>query len=105
VAGLSLGGLVSLHFALLYPARTRALVLIDSGPGFKKTDAQARWTAQVEEIARRLEVEDHIAAHAVIEAVAAAIAATPANVGQRHQSEVSRDRPAYRRASEREEHR
>ncbi|HTF34663.1 MAG TPA: alpha/beta hydrolase [Myxococcota bacterium] len=57
VGGLSLGGLVSLHFALAYPARTRALVLIDSGPGFKKPDAQARWTAQIERIAERLEAE------------------------------------------------
>lgn len=57
VGGLSLGGLVSLHFALAYPARTRALVLIDSGPGFKKPEAQARWTAQIERIAQRLEAE------------------------------------------------
>jgi len=57
VGGLSLGGLVSLHFALAYPARTRALLLIDSGPGFKKADAQARWQAQIERIAERLETE------------------------------------------------
>ncbi|HYB13344.1 MAG TPA: alpha/beta hydrolase [Myxococcota bacterium] len=55
VGGLSLGGLVSLHFARTHPARTRALVLIDSGPGFKKPEAQARWTAQIERIAERLE--------------------------------------------------
>jgi len=55
VGGLSLGGLVSLHFALRHPARVRALVLIDSGPGFKKAEAQARWTAQIERIAERLE--------------------------------------------------
>jgi pimeloyl-ACP methyl ester carboxylesterase len=57
VGGLSLGGLVSLHFALAYPTRTRALLLIDSGPGFKKAEAQARWQAQVERIAERLESE------------------------------------------------
>ena len=55
VGGLSLGGLVSLHFALAHPARARALVLIDSGPGFKKAEAQARWAAQIERIAQRLE--------------------------------------------------
>jgi len=55
VGGLSLGGLVSLHFALAHPARVRALLLIDSGPGFKNPDAQARWTAQIERIAQRLE--------------------------------------------------
>jgi pimeloyl-ACP methyl ester carboxylesterase len=57
VGGLSLGGLVSLHFALANPARTRALVLIDSGPGFKKPEAQAGWTAQIERIAKRLETD------------------------------------------------
>lgn len=48
VGGLSLGGLVSLHFALAHPGRVRALVLLDSGPGFKKPEAAARWQAQVE---------------------------------------------------------
>lgn len=48
VGGLSLGGLVSLHFALVHPERVRALVLLDSGPGFKKPEAAARWQAQVE---------------------------------------------------------
>jgi pimeloyl-ACP methyl ester carboxylesterase len=57
VGGLSLGGLVSLHFALQHPTRVHALVLIDSGPGFKKPEAQAHWTAQIERIAERLESE------------------------------------------------
>jgi pimeloyl-ACP methyl ester carboxylesterase len=48
VGGLSLGGLVSLHFALAHPERVHALVLLDSGPGFKKPEAAARWQAQVE---------------------------------------------------------
>jgi pimeloyl-ACP methyl ester carboxylesterase len=55
VGGLSLGGLVSLHFALRWPERVRALLLIDSGPGFKNPEAQARWAAQIERIAQRLE--------------------------------------------------
>lgn len=48
VGGLSLGGLVSLHFALSHPERVHALVLLDSGPGFKKPEAAARWQAQVQ---------------------------------------------------------
>ena len=32
LAGLSFGGLASIHFALRHPERTRALALIDSGP-------------------------------------------------------------------------
>lgn len=55
VGGLSFGGLASLHFALRYPERSRALLLFDSGPGFKNREAQAGWEAQVGRIADRLE--------------------------------------------------
>jgi len=54
LGGLSFGGLVSLHFALAYPGRVRALLLIDSGPGFKNPGAAARWQAQVERTAEIL---------------------------------------------------
>jgi pimeloyl-ACP methyl ester carboxylesterase len=57
VGGLSLGGLVSLHFALAHPSRTRGLILIDSGPGFKNPEAQARWTAQIDKMGERFEAE------------------------------------------------
>jgi len=55
VGGLSFGGLASLHFTLARPERVRALLLVASGPGFKNPEAQARWEAQVERIAARLE--------------------------------------------------
>jgi pimeloyl-ACP methyl ester carboxylesterase len=55
LGGLSFGGLASLHFALAQPARVRALLLIDTGPGFKNPDAQARWQAQIERTAGFLE--------------------------------------------------
>ena len=55
LGGLSFGGLASLHFALAEPARVRALLLIDTGPGFKNPEAQARWEAQVERTASFLE--------------------------------------------------
>jgi len=55
VGGLSFGGLASLHFALAQPQRVRALLLVDTGPGFKNPDAQARWAAQVERTASFLE--------------------------------------------------
>ncbi|MBX9944316.1 MAG: alpha/beta fold hydrolase [Reyranella sp.] len=43
VAGLSLGGYMSLAFNASHPDRVRALMLFDTGPGFKKDEARARW--------------------------------------------------------------
>jgi len=54
-AGLSFGGLASLHFTKRHPERVAALVLIGSGPGFKKAEAAAAWAAQVERTASFLE--------------------------------------------------
>lgn len=55
LAGLSFGGLASLHFTLREPARVRALVLVGSGPGFKNPEAQQRWQESVEKTASFLE--------------------------------------------------
>jgi pimeloyl-ACP methyl ester carboxylesterase len=43
VGGLSLGGYMSLAFHLAHPERVRALMLFDTGPGFKNDDARAAW--------------------------------------------------------------
>ena len=43
VAGLSLGGYMSLAFNASHPDRVRALMLFDTGPGFKKDEARAKW--------------------------------------------------------------
>ncbi len=43
VAGLSLGGYMSLAFHASHPQRVRALMLFDTGPGFKKDEARAKW--------------------------------------------------------------
>ena len=45
LAGLSFGGLASLHFAARQLQRVRGLVLVASGPGFKNPEAAARWQA------------------------------------------------------------
>ncbi len=55
VGGLSFGGLASLHYALAHPQRVRGLLLIDSGPGFKNLQAQARWEATTERTAHFVE--------------------------------------------------
>jgi len=57
LAGFSFGGVLSLHFTLRHPGRVRALVLLDTGPGFKNPDAQARWLAQTERIATNVETK------------------------------------------------
>jgi pimeloyl-ACP methyl ester carboxylesterase len=43
VGGLSLGGYMSLAFYRTHPERVRALLIIDTGPGFKKDDARETW--------------------------------------------------------------
>ncbi len=55
LGGLSFGGLLSMHLALAQPARARALLLVDTGPGFKNAEAQAGWEKMVERIASAAE--------------------------------------------------
>ena len=54
LAGLSFGGLASLHLALRAPDRVRALVLAGSGPGFKNPKAAEGWRKQTERTASYL---------------------------------------------------
>ncbi len=43
VGGLSLGGYISLEFQLAHPEMVRALILCNTGPGYRKDDARAGW--------------------------------------------------------------
>ncbi len=43
VGGLSLGGYMSLAFHASHRGRVRALMLFDTGPGFKKDEARTKW--------------------------------------------------------------
>lgn len=43
VGGLSLGGVMSLAFHHKHPEHVRALVLCDTGPGFRNPEARAQW--------------------------------------------------------------
>jgi pimeloyl-ACP methyl ester carboxylesterase len=54
VGGLSLGGYLSLAFHLAHPGCTRALMLFDTGPGYRKEEGRRRWNAMTEELARGL---------------------------------------------------
>ncbi|OGL24461.1 MAG: alpha/beta hydrolase [Candidatus Rokubacteria bacterium RIFCSPLOWO2_12_FULL_73_47] len=55
VGGLSLGGYVSLAFALAHPEMVEALVICDSGPGYRSADARAAWNARAHARAAELE--------------------------------------------------
>ena len=55
IGGLSLGGYVSLAFYLEHPEMVRALVICDSGPGYRSPDAREAWNARARERAAALE--------------------------------------------------
>ncbi len=55
VGGLSLGGYVSLAFHLAHPEMVRALVICDSGPGYRNPEARAAWNRRAHERAADLE--------------------------------------------------
>jgi pimeloyl-ACP methyl ester carboxylesterase len=57
IGGLSLGGYMSLAFYRLHPERVRALLIIDTGPGFKKDDARDAWNKRAHDTADRFERE------------------------------------------------
>ena len=55
VGGLSLGGFMSLAFHLEHPEMVRALVLCDTGPGYRSPEARAGWNRAAEKRAFDLE--------------------------------------------------
>jgi pimeloyl-ACP methyl ester carboxylesterase len=54
LGGHSLGGFLSLDFALTFPARVTALVLIGTGPGFRSDSARDDWNRRAHATAARL---------------------------------------------------
>jgi len=57
IGGMSLGGYLSLAFHFHHPRRVAALVLVDTGPGYKSDVSRERWNGVVERYARRIETE------------------------------------------------
>ncbi len=53
--GMSLGGFMSLRFRLGSPDRVAALVLVDTGPGFRRPEAREGWNAWARQTADDLE--------------------------------------------------
>ena len=57
IGGLSLGGYMSLAFHLAHPDRVRALLIIDTGPGYRNDEARAGWNRNALRTAERYESE------------------------------------------------
>jgi pimeloyl-ACP methyl ester carboxylesterase len=57
VGGLSLGGYMSLAFHLVHPERVRALLIIDTGPGYRNDEAREGWNRNALRTAQRYETE------------------------------------------------
>jgi pimeloyl-ACP methyl ester carboxylesterase len=55
VGGLSLGGFVSLEFVLAHPQRVDAVMLFDTGPGYRNDQARQQWNERAFKTADRLE--------------------------------------------------
>src|SRR3990172_3830987 len=55
IGGLSLGGYMSLAFYLKYPEMVRALMLFDTGPGYRNPQARQGWNETAETRAKAFE--------------------------------------------------
>ena len=55
LGGLSLGGYLSLMFTHTWPQKVRALLICDSGPGFRKDEAREKWNQDAQRQAAALE--------------------------------------------------
>jgi pimeloyl-ACP methyl ester carboxylesterase len=55
IGGLSLGGYMSMAFHLKHPERVKALLIIDTGPGYKSDAAREGWNANALKTAARYE--------------------------------------------------
>jgi len=55
VGGLSLGGYMSLAFYLAHPEMVDALIICDSGPGYRNAEARNAWNQRANERAANLE--------------------------------------------------
>ncbi|HKE76270.1 MAG TPA: alpha/beta fold hydrolase [Acidimicrobiales bacterium] len=57
LGGMSLGGYLTLAYHRAHPDRVAALILVDTGPGFRDGEARARWNRMAEGYARAIEAD------------------------------------------------
>src|SRR5947209_2870055 len=61
LCGMSLGGYLSLSFRLAHPERVAALVLVDTGPGYRRDSERDAWNEYCERTAADIEARGAIA--------------------------------------------
>jgi pimeloyl-ACP methyl ester carboxylesterase len=71
IGGLSLGGFMSLAFNLVHANRVAALMLFDTGPGYRKDEGRNEWNRLAHAMARALETKGLAAASTSAEATVA----------------------------------
>ncbi|MGH7814241.1 MAG: alpha/beta fold hydrolase [Candidatus Binataceae bacterium] len=71
IGGLSLGGFMSLAFNLAHPERVIALMLFDTGPGYKRDGPREEWNRMAESIAQAFDSKGLAAASPSAEAAIA----------------------------------
>jgi pimeloyl-ACP methyl ester carboxylesterase len=59
--GHSLGGYLSLRYALAEPGEVEALVLVGTGPGYRSADGRARWNRYLERTASTMDIAPGVA--------------------------------------------
>jgi pimeloyl-ACP methyl ester carboxylesterase len=57
VGGLSLGGTMSLEFYVAHPEMVEALILCDTGPGYRNAEAREKWNERARSTAANLEAK------------------------------------------------
>jgi len=57
IGGLSLGGYMSLAFHVQHAARVAALLIIDTGPGYRQAEARAQWNDTARAMADAIEAK------------------------------------------------
>jgi pimeloyl-ACP methyl ester carboxylesterase len=87
LGGHSLGGYLSLSFRIAHPERVDALVLIDTGPGYRDDTARAGWNRFVDRGAREL-----AAVHG--DAAAARMMLTAEGILKQHDASVMESLPS-----------
>ena len=94
VGGLSLGGYLSLRFYQAHSRRTEALILCDTGPGFRNDQAREEWNARARAQADRIDREGLPAPDAAQHKSAAGVARAARGILTQHDATVIESLPS-----------